>query len=139
MKRIVLGLSLLLMLVQNGFAGQQNEEAECDNLIAKAKQEWNKEVLKCDKEAIFHLSKANVKPCLKAIELIKKTPNSKNWVGQKAKGSLGECYLNAGVMYYYVPSYTKSYKYLKKAAELGESNAEKGLDILCREHPWVCK
>ncbi len=133
MKRIVLGV--LLMLAQNGFAGQQYKEVEFDNSIAMAKQKWLKEVFKCEKEATLHPRKANVEPCLKAIKLIKKTPNSKH----KAKGSLSECYLNAGVLYYYVPSYTKSYKYFKKAAELGEPNAEKALDVLCREHPWVCK
>jgi TPR repeat protein len=123
------------MLAQNGFAVS---DAAYDVVLSKSKG-WFKEVLKCEMQAANHCTDGKVESCLKAIELIEKSPNKKNWLNKQEKKYLGESYLNAGILYYYTPNYTKSYQYLKKAATLGNTNAEKGLDILCRNHSWVCK
>jgi len=52
------------------------------------------------------------------------------------------CY-NVGVMYYYglgVPlNKIKVYQYWMKAAKQGDAEAQRNLDILCRESPWACR
>ena len=77
MKRIILGLSLLLLLVQNGFAESDTEY----NLHISQKKGWFKEVLKCEKEMYNHSDNGDVKACLMAIKLIERSLNKKNSMG----------------------------------------------------------
>ncbi len=74
MKRIILGISVLLILVQNGFA---KTDAEWDKLIASQSSENWKQAYKCDKEALNHKRTGNVNECLKSITLQEKNPNGK--------------------------------------------------------------
>ena len=136
MKRIILGLGMLLILAQNGFA---NTDAKYKQWIKESNNQVEKQILKCENQSINHKKIGNAKPCLKAINLIEKLPNKHIAPGILAKDYLGDSYLNAGLLYYFIPNYTKSYQYLKKAANIGSTNAEKALDILCREHSWACK
>ena len=130
MKRIILGLSLLLMLVQNGFA---RSDAEWDRLIANEPDMYWKQSYKCNK-AMHHPSTSDVNDCLKSIELIKKNPNGGL--------SLSIVYLNTGVIYNYHNDKLKAYEYYMKAAKLGGKagvQAQKNLNNMCKESPWACK
>jgi len=129
MKRIILGLSLVLMLVQNGFA---KTDAEWDKLISNASSEYWKQSYKCDKATLNHPTTGDVNECLKSIELQKKNPN-----GQL---NIAITYLNAGVLYRRSSGdKIKAYKYYMEAAKLGETDAQGYLDVLCKESPWACK
>lgn len=51
--------------------------------------------------------------------------------------------INLGVMYYngkgVKVNKTKAYELWLKEAKQRNSGAQRGLDILCKESPWVCK
>jgi TPR repeat protein len=130
MKRIILGLSLVLMLIQNGFA---KSDAEYDKEIRKATLEVNKQIDRCNKIAGNHLSDGNPEVCEKALKMIQKDyPNEKEFTSNM--------YVNAGLLYATSKkNYIKAYEYFMKSAKLGNIHAQKGLDILCREHSWACK
>ena len=87
MKRIVLGISVLLMLVQNGFA------SDYSHMDTK----WFQEVLKCEKEAGSResLKTATVQYCLNVIDILKDRNNRTD----KEQEYLAESYYNAGVIY----------------------------------------
>jgi hypothetical protein len=67
MKRIILGLSLVLMLVQNGFA---YTDAEYDRAIANTTNKALKQVRICEKITLNHSYTGNVRVCVKAIVTI---------------------------------------------------------------------
>ena len=129
MKRIILGLSLLLMLVQNGFA---KTDAEWDKIIAKDTLEVSKQINRCNKEANHRLY-GHPEVCEKALKILQKDYSNENEY-------ISYMYLNAGYLYYNSKgNYVKAYEYFMKSAKLGNTDAQKDLDILCREHSWVCK
>ena len=129
MKRIILGLSLLLMLVQNGFA---KSDAEYDKMIANEPDKVWKQIYRCNKESLNHEFDGDVNVCLKAIELLKNN-------GWKEK-DYQIMFLNSGILYVSSEkNYIKAYKYFLKAAKLGNTIAQGNLDILCKYHSWVCK
>lgn len=136
MKKIIFGLGVLLMLVQNGFAAS---DAEYDELINKYKKHLTLvHVLKCEKEATNHRTDGKVNECLNAIKSIENGKSLEPFSKNKQK-YLAESYLNAGVLYHYSGNKLNAYKYYMKAAKLGDLRAQKNLDILCKESPWVCK
>ena len=90
MKRIILGLSLLLMLVQNGFA-REYTEAEYDKAIANEPDKYWKQSYKCDKAVLHHPDTGDVNECLKSIALQKKNPNGRL--------NIAITYMNIGVLY----------------------------------------
>jgi len=57
-------------------------------------------------------------------------------------GYINGC-INIGLLYVYgkgvSKNYYKAYEYWQKAAKKGDSDAQHNLDILCSDHPWVCK
>ncbi|MBE0515169.1 hypothetical protein [Sulfurimonas sp.] len=129
MKRIILGLSVLLILVQNGLA---KSDAEWDKLIANTSDEYWKQSHKCDKEALNHMRTGNVNECLKSIELQKKNPNGKL--------NIAITYGNTGLLYdESVGDKLKAYMYYMKAAKLGNTGAQKNLSLMCKQDPWACK
>jgi len=60
-------------------------------------------------------------------------------------GSSNLARINLGRLYYYgqgvMKNYNKAYKLWKQVVKNGDwtGNASNNLDILCQEHPWVCK
>jgi len=131
MKRIILGLSLLLMLVQNGFA---MSDAEFDKRITNATDKIWKQMLRCYKAVENHEMTSEPKVCIETISLIE---NNKNHSLYSEKSDL---LLKAGLLYYQSKkNYIKAYEYWMKAAKLGNTVAQGNLDILCRNHSWVCK
>ena len=130
MKRIVLGISVLLMLVQNGFA---KTDSEYDKQIKNDTMEVNKQNHRCDKATLNHKYSSNPEVCLKALNILQtEYPN--------AKAQIASILLNTGVLYKYSDkNYLKAYQYYMKAAKLGSTQAQINLDILCKEHPWACK
>ncbi|RLD55912.1 MAG: hypothetical protein DRJ01_15995 [Bacteroidetes bacterium] len=88
MKRIILGISVLLMLGQNVFA---TTDAEFDNRIKNAKTLQIKQMHRCHKAAMNHMSTANVNVCLKSIEI-----QRKNGVPES---DLGVYFANVGLLY----------------------------------------
>ena len=129
MKRIILGLSVLLMLAQNGFA---ETDAEFDMIIASQSTKLYKQIWRCNKAAHNHNSTANPNICLKAISLMEKN-------GTFSKKDFGSAYLDVGVIYDETGDDLNGYKYYMKAAKLGNLNAQKNLNIMCKESPWACK
>jgi len=132
MKRIILGLSVLLMLAQNGFA-RDYTNAELDVKIAEQRTELDKQAWRCNKAmAPQNSNHSNVNDCLKAIKMGKANGYSEK--------DMSWLFLNAGVIYRYSnKDYIKAYEYYMKAAKLGETMAQTNLDSLCRKHSWVCK
>ena len=131
MKKMILGLSLLLMLVQNGFA---RTDAEFDALINKQPTEVWKYTVRCSKEAMNHPNTGNLNYCLKAIALNEQFPY------QLKKQNIINNFQNAGLLYYSSErNYVKAYEYTMKAAKLGSIYAQHNLDNMCREHSWVCR
>ena len=128
MKRIILGISILLMLVQNGFA---KSDAEWDKKISEQTSETWKQIYHCDKAANNNRSSANVNICFKAIDLMQSNP--------KEGGSKSICLLNIGTIYYGHDNKLNAYKYWMKAAKLGDIQSQKNLDIMCKQSPWACK
>jgi len=131
MKRIILGLSILLMLVQNGFA---LTDAEYDRRIANESDMTWKQTYKCQKAVINHASTADVNICLKAIKL-----TQENMYVIKQGALLSEVYLNTGVIYRKQGDTLSAYKYYMKAAQHGSKAAQIYLNRLCKESPWACK
>ena len=132
MKRIILGLSILLMLVQNGFA-KNYTNTEYDKKIAEQKTEIWKQIWRCNK-AIAKQNKysSDVNICLKSIRMQKDA-------GEVEK-NLHIDYLNAGVLYRYsAKDKIKAFQYYMKSAKLGDTTAQSNLDRLCKESPWACK
>jgi len=135
-KRIILGLSLLLLLVQNGFA---RSNAELDKMIANESDKTWKQIYRCEKASNPNNNySADIGICLKAINLINQNPDAVKDVG--LSNALAVEYINTGVLYNYSEkNYLKAYEYYMKAAKLGDIHAQKNLDDLCRKHSWVCK
>jgi len=130
MKRIILGLSLLLMLVQNGFA---YTDAWFDKNIANSTQDVDKFIWKCNKLANNYMNSGDVNICLQALKLEKKIyPNATNVIAS--------LYLNTGLLYdESVGDKLKAYEYYMKSAKLGNVDAQHNLNIMCKESPWACK
>ncbi len=130
MKRIILGLSVLLMFVQNGFA---TTDAEFDNQIANEGDKVWKQIYRCNKAAdVSNNKKSNPKICEKAINLIKEYPNK--------NGSLSIAQYNTGLIYYFSKdNKIKAYEYWYKAARGGNKFAQENLEVLCRDDSWACK
>ena len=129
MKRIVLGISVLLMLVQNGFA---MSDAEYDKRISEQKTEVWKQIWRCNKASNNHKYDGDVNICLKSLQMQKNN-------GEIEK-NLAIDYLNIGTLYIRSKGdKIKAYKYYMKSAELGNTIAQRNLDKLCKESPWACK
>ena len=130
MKRIILGLSLLLILVQNGFA---RSDAEWNQKISNAVLEVDKQIARCNKIATNHIQSGDVNICLKALKLEEKIyPNATNVIAA--------LYGNVGLLYDESKGdKLKAYKYYMKAARLGSIQAQKNLNIMCKESSWACK
>ena len=133
MKRIILGLGVLLMLAQNGFA---KTDAEYDKLIEQESDKTWKQMYRCMKASGENsMYTASVNTCLKAISMV-----DKNRYVLKEGAAEHIQYTNAGILYQYSEkNYMKAYEYYMKSAKLGSTNAQSNLDILCSEHSWVCK
>ena len=131
MKRIILGLSLFLMLVQNGFA--DTSEAAYEAYAKTLEFEYDKAGVRCAIESRFHKDRANVDICLKAVKLMKESNNP------DAKKKLPGTLIGLGNLYYSSKNYVKAYKYYMESAKLGNTGAQRNLDILCRNHSSVCK
>ena len=130
MKRIILGLSLILMLIQNGFA---KTDAEYDKKIANESEKVWKQTYRCNKAANNHRTTAKVSVCLKAIKIQKNT-------NYNHEVMLANNYLNAGVLYDESEgNYLKAYEFWMKSAKLGNTNAQHNLNRLCKKSPWACK
>jgi len=131
MKRIIIGISVLLMLVQSGFA---LSDAEYDKQIKNETDPIWKQIRICDKAALNNFSTADVDDCLKVIPL---KENSQNKFSDK---SFGIIYLNIGLLYDESKGdKLKAYEYYMKAARLGNIQAQKNLNIMCKESSWACK
>ena len=130
MKGIVLGISVLLILIQNVFA---LSDEEFDNRIANEKSEVWKQIHRCDKATMNHSSTADVDDCLKVIPLKQNSSIKFN------NDSFGITYLNIGVIYDHHGDKLNAYKYYMKSAKLGDLQAQKNLNIMCKESPWACK
>ena len=134
MKKIILGLSLLLMLVQNGFAFT---DATYDKMIADASDKVWKQIYRCYKASdIRNASHSDINICLKAIDLIKQNPNKVD------KDVLAVAIQNTALIYDETGDDLNAYKYYMKAARLGGRagiQAQKNLNIMCKESPWACK
>ena len=136
MEKIILGLSLFLLLIQNGFAGEKED-------IQYANQQKNHQALYqlilCQNQTNYHQKNANINVCLKAIHYIKQGKDL-GFVSSQRKKYLATAYLKAGVLYHVSEKdYIKAYEFYMKAAKLGDKYAQNNLDILCKQHPWVCK
>ena len=132
MKKVILGLSLLLMLVQNGFA---TTDAEYDRLASASNTELGKYHYTCMKDAMNHSYTGDVNNCLKAIELFEQYKDYPSIYSQ-----LPLTLLNASFLYDVSErNYVKAHEYYIKAAKLGNIQAQTNLDIMCREHSWVCR
>jgi len=133
MKKSIIGFSLFLMLVQNGFSAT---DAEYNKLIINEPDKVWKQLYRCSKAANQHNRyTSDVKICLKAIDMTKKNPYV---LKEGAKQNLN--YLNTGIIYYFNnKDFIKAYNYWMKSADLGEVKSQNYLDVLCKEHPWVCK
>ena len=135
MKRIILGLVMLLILTQNGFAQQSQQtinkgDAIYDMLIAASKG-LSKQKLKCDKIANYHMRTGSPKECIKAVEMIKKTADK--------QGLVDYLYNTAQLYFFSEHNKIKAYEYWYEAAKLGDKEASENLSLLCQQDPWVCK
>lgn len=128
MKRIILGISILLMLVQNGFA---KTDAEFDKKIAEQTTEVWKQIWRCNKASVNHKHTADVNICLKSIKMQKN-----NGVPES---DLKMDYVNVAVIYEFYNDKLNAYKYYMKSARLGSTHAQKNLDNMCKSSPWACK
>ena len=132
MKRIILGLSLLLMLVQNGFA---DTDAEFDFNI-KRTTGYIQQNIKCEKMAGNHLETSNAKECVKAVKMLEQLSDS----NPDKLEYLDSIAHNAGQLFYFSENNKiKAYEYWYKAAKLGHKTASKNLSIMCKQDPWACK
>ena len=133
MKRIILSLGMLLMLAQNGFA---TTDAGYDKKIANASNVFVAQYWKCmksvdNKNYLYNSDQE----CLKALEI-----GEKYNILPKTKGAL---FFEIAVFHSLKgDNYKKAYDYYMKVINLGQGPvklAQRNLDILCREHSWVCK
>jgi TPR repeat protein len=132
MKRIVLGISVLLMLVSNGFA-KKYSDAEYDRNINNSSG-YMKQNIKCEKAASNYLKGGDIQECIKAVNLINKSNDP------KAKEYLASETFNLAFMYDEgIKDKLKAYKYYMEAAKLGHINAQNNLRIMCKNNPWACK
>lgn len=134
MKRIVLGISVLLMLVQNGFA---MTDAEYDKKISEQTTEVWKQIWRCNKASDNRNKyKSDVSECLKVIPLKEQNRNA------FSDNSLSITYLNIGEIYNSQNDKLNGYKYYMKSAKLGGKGgltAQSNLNIMCKQSPWACK
>ncbi len=139
MKRIILGISVFLMLVQNGFA-EQYTDAQYDKYINRYKDTVpaKAQLFRCIKVANNYADTGDVNECLKSIENIENGLTLGSLDSNKQK-YLAENYLNAGVIYKNQFDTVNAYKYYLKAAKLGNKIAPQYLDNICKQSPWVCK
>ncbi len=132
MKRMILGVSVLLMLVQNGFS-MSNEEY--DKRISMQTTEVNKQIWRCNKaQNIRNSSTSDINICLESIKLQKEN-------GRKEK-DLAIDYLNTGVLYKNQGDILNAYKYYMKSAKQGGKAgklSQQYLNQICKESPWACK
>ena len=127
MKRIILGLSVLLMLVQNGFALN-------DSKAAKIKYIRN-QVSLCNKE-IQNIKYADVNICIKA----KKLMLNNGGILVFTKQDIASINQFIGVIYHItLHDKIKAYKYYMISAQQGCIEAQDNLDIMCRKSPWACQ
>ena len=114
MKRIVLGLSLLVMLAQNIFADKASYMKEYEG--SKSVKALYK-LLLCEAEAKFYKTEdANPEQCIEAANSILKGEDL-GVLSKNKKTYLGEAYFNAGIIYQYklhnhkqaLESYLKAY------------------------------
>jgi len=130
MKRIILGLGVLLMLVQNGFA---MSNAEFDAKIAEQTKEIDKQIWRCNKEQFNNKYYGDPRVCIKALKMVKKDYPD-------AKSTIHILSVAVGILYEdSKKDYVKAYEYYMKAVKLGSTDAQNNLDILCSKHSWVCK
>ena len=135
MKRIVLGISILSVLVQNGLAGEK-ENISLANQYKHQKALY--QVLICENEMSYHDKNGDANICIKAAKYI----NQGEDLGVLSKDKqkyLAESYLNAGLIYDHSGNKLNAYKYYMKSAKTGDLQAQKNLDIMCKKSPWACK
>jgi len=139
MKRIILGLSVLLMLVQNVVA---NESDDMDYVNSKKNQPALYQFMLCVNETTYHQNNGNVNICLKAVQYIKQGKDL-GFLSDKREEELGQAYLKTAVLYQVSEkNYVKAYEYYMKTAKTNTDAskiAQQNLDILCNQHSWVCK
>ena len=134
MKRIILGLGLLFMLAQNGFA-KDYTDVEWDIKIANAPDKIWKQYYKCRQVVENHRTKSDPEICKQVVPLIKNSHKSHALHNEES-----DILLKVGYLYdYSKKNYLKAYEYYMKSAKLGDTTAQRNLDSLCREHSWVCK
>ena len=98
MKRIVLGLSLLVMLAQNIFADKASYMKEYEG--SKSVKALYK-LLLCEAEVKFYKTEdANPEQCIEAANSILKGEDL-GVLSKNKKTYLGEAYFNAGIIYQY--------------------------------------
>jgi len=131
MERIILSLSLILILVQNASA---MSDAEWDDKIATEPSELNRLIFRCDKEVDNHKYNGNPEVCVQAFNTLRTYPLS------IVKDTCSIMAQDAGFLFNYSKkNYVKAYEYYLKSAKLDNTVAQKNLDILCKQHSWVCK
>ena len=129
MKRIILSLGVLILITQNVFA---RSDAEYDKMIANEKDITWKQVYRCNKIRNKPHT-ANINICLKALTML-----TKNYPNTDSSATL----LNIGYIYDETGDDLNGYKYYMKAAKSGGNSniqAQKNLNIMCKESPWACK
>jgi len=132
MKRIILSLSILLFLAQNMFA---ETDREWKIKIEKMPNKIWKEYYKCRQAVENHKKTSNPAICKKVLQLINNSSKS-HFLSEHKDDIL----LKIGFLYSNSEkNYIKAYEYYMKAAKLGNTDAQYNLDILCKEHSWVCK
>ena len=109
MKRIILGVSVLLMLVQNLF-GYTYEEY--NQVSLKAKEKYVHNVILCERDTHFRATIGDIRECKNVIEQIN---SFKNKTKQQIK-YLGESFYNLAKLYEDSPKY-KDYKLAIKMYE----------------------
>jgi len=114
MKRIVLGISVFLMLVQNGFAGRK-EDIVLANQYKHQKALYK--LLLCASDAQYYKTEnTNPEQCIEAANRILKGEDL-GVLSEDRKTYLGESYFNAGIIYQFklhnhkkaLESYLKAY------------------------------
>ena len=115
MGRIILGLSVLLMLVENGFA---TTDETYDKLIKKEKNQLIKQIIMCEKVANNHKDYGSPQICIDSANLYKQQKN----LSADEQDRYGEAYNNAGIMYTFGKgnkNYKKAYKMFLNAYKVG--------------------
>jgi TPR repeat protein len=107
MKRIILGISVLLLLVQTAFA---YTDEEFDRWIKDEKNPLTKQTFMCEKEVTHHKDYGSPQICIDSASLYKK----QKILSTDEKDYYGEAYNNAGIIY----TFGKGNKNLKKAHKM---------------------